>query len=145
MPKPDNSTHWNFAEGMQGWGALMGISSCNTGEGGLMFTTASRDPAIQRKVSTLRAKSFDRVTVRMKVPAGVNSRCQLFWSSGGTPTETTSLSLPLATDGEFHDYDFDVGNSRGWRGRVSYLRFDPCSVSGITVAIDSIRLIPAKE
>ena len=53
------------------------------------------------------------------------------------------LPLPLQADGQFHDYVFEVGKSRAWRGRVSRLRFDPCSSAGVDIAIERIRLVPA--
>jgi hypothetical protein len=145
IPLPDTSTDWTFRTGMQGWSALMGIKDCKTGDAGLSFITRSKDPALARSFDPVRARRFERMVVRMKLPVSMNGGCQLFWSSGGTPTEGTSLVLPLAADGEFHDYTFELNKARAWRGRVSYLRFDPCSANEVAIAIDSIRLVPAKK
>jgi hypothetical protein len=143
-PKADTSTAWTFAEGAQGWSATMGIDSFKAGAGGLTFTTRTRDPAIERMLAPVKAKGFSQVVVRMRVPAGAAGACQLFWSSGGTPAEATSLSLPLRADGQAHDYVFDVAANRSWRGRVGRLRFDPCSAAGVQVAIEAIRLVSAQ-
>ncbi|MDD2600978.1 MAG: glycoside hydrolase family 99-like domain-containing protein [Kiritimatiellae bacterium] len=145
MPKPDRPTAWSFRTGMHGWSAMMGITGCSTGDAGLSFTTSSHDPALARSFSPIRTAAFSGMVVRMKLPASVGGNCQLFWSSGATPTETTSQSLPLVADGQFHDYAFDLAKARAWRGRVSYLRFDPCNVAGVPVVIDSITLVPAQD
>lgn len=144
LPAPDTGTDWTFKDGAQGWVAAMGIDDFKAVER-LTFTSRSHDPAIERAIPTVRAKSVSRIVVRMQVPAATAGGCQLFWSSGGTPTEGTCLSLPLAVDGLTHDYVFEVSKSRGWRGRISRLRFDPCNAAGVRVAIERIRLEPAQE
>lgn len=142
IPPQDTSTEWSFESGTSGWGALMGISGLKS-DGALVFTTQTQDPAIERKIATVNAKAFDKIVVRMRLNNSTPSdRCQLFWSAGGTPTEMTSLSLPLAPDGAFHDYVFEVGNSRSWRGRIGKLRFDACNKSGVDVAIERIQMLP---
>jgi len=123
----------------------MGIVNFKAGETGLTFLTNTHDPAMERSFPAVMAKKISQVVVRMNVPATTGGACQLFWSSGATPTEGTSLSLPLSSDGQSHDYVFEVGKSRAWRGRVSRLRFDPCNASGIPVTVERIRLVLAKE
>ncbi len=145
VPLPDRSTEWDLRTGLHRWSPLMGVSGFVSGETGATFTTSSRDPALVRTFQPIRAALFSQVIVRMKLAATVSGGCQLFWSTGGTPTEETSLSLPLAADGEFHDYVFEVARKRAWRGRVSYLRFDPCNAAGVPVAIESIRLVPVQN
>lgn len=140
---PDSGTDWTFKDGMQGWAASMGIAGVQAKDG-LTFKTNTHDPALERAIPVVSAKNFGQVVVRMRVGAAAKEgACQLFWSSGGTPTEGTSLSLPLQADGQFHDYVFEVGKSRAWRGRVSRLRFDPCCAAGVDIAIERIRLVAA--
>lgn len=145
LAPPDSSTDWNFRTGAQGWNAMMGIADFKSGEAGLTFSTSTRDPALERTFQAVRAKQFRQIVVSMKVAAAAGGSCQLFWSSGATPTESTSLTLPLAVDGQFRDYVFEVGKSKTWRGRIGRLRFDPCDGSGIQVNIDRIRLVPVQE
>ena len=145
IPPQDSTADWTFRAGTQGWAASMGITDYKAGETGLAFLTNSHDPALERSFQSTPAKKVSQVVVRMKVPAATGGACQLFWSSGGTPTEGTSLTLPLVADGQPHDYVFDVGKCRAWRGRISRLRFDPCNASGVQVAIERIRLVSAQE
>ena len=144
-PSPDTTTDWSFGDGPHGWAAAMGIVNFKAGGDGLTFSTETRDPALERSLPMLFAKRYAQVVVRMKATASVSGGCQLFWSSGGTPSEETSLTLPLAQDGQYHDYVFDVGKNRTWRGRIGRLRLDPCSEAGIQVSIERIRLVPAAE
>lgn len=140
---PDVGTDWTFKDGMQGWSASMGIAGVKAKDG-LSFKTNTHDPALERTLAPVNAKNFAQVVVRMKVSlAAKQGACQLFWSSGGTPTEGTSLALPLQADGQAHDYVFEVCKCRSWRGRVSRLRFDPCCSAGVDIAIERIRLVPA--
>lgn len=140
---PDAGTDWTFRDAPQGWSASMGIAGLQA-KAGLSFQTTTRDPALERAIPAVSAKKVAQVTVRMKVSAAAKGgACQLFWSSGGTPAEGSSLTLPLLADGQFHDYVFEVGRSRAWRGRIGRLRFDPCSAAGVEVAIERVRLVPA--
>jgi len=134
-------TAWNFkGEGKQGWTAHMGAKDEEMTAEGWRFVTTTRDPAVAITVPAFRAKNFSAVRVRMKASQRGGDVCQLFWSPGGTPTERTSLTLPLATDGEWHDYVFKVADSPAWKGLVRYLRFDPCATAGVTVTIASVAL-----
>ncbi len=146
-PVKDDAREWLFAKGTQGWYALMGVEELKAGEGGLTFKTAARDPAIERSLDSVRAGQVARVAVRMRVAdAKAGDACQLFWQVGSTPaSETTTLRLPVTPDNQFHDYVFEVGQQRQWRGRISKLRFDPINQKGAAVTVESIRLLPAAE
>jgi hypothetical protein len=53
--------------------------------------------------------------------------------------------LPVTPDNQFHDYMFEVGQHRQWRGRIGKLRFDPINQRGASVTIENIRLVPAAK
>ena len=144
----DDEWSWVFANGEQGWSAIMGISGFQTGVGGLSFTSATRDPAIRRSFDiAVPAKQVVRVVVRMKVTDVVpGSACQLFWTNGGAPaSEGASMSLPIQTDGQFHDYVFEVSRHQLWNGPIRLLRFDPTNRQDVSVMIESIRLVPVSR
>ena len=141
----DTSTDWTFSTGTHAWAAAMGIANFKTGEDGLTFSTDTQDPAMERAMPMLFAKRYSKIVVRMKVSATAHGSCQLFWSSGGTPAEETSLSLPLAQDGLYHDYVFEVGKTTTWRGRIGRLRFDPCCEANMQVGIERIQCVPVEK
>ncbi len=146
-PVKDDSREWHFAKGIQGWSGLMGVETLKTDESGLSFRTVSPDPAIERALDAVPAKQVAKVCVRMKVTAEqTRDTCQLFWQVGSTPAnEVTSIGLPVASDNQFHDYVFDVGSHRAWRGRINKVRFDPVNRRGATVTIESVRMVPAAK
>jgi len=138
---PKAVTAWSFNGGgaaQQGWSAFMGVKSDALTADGWRLVSLTHDPAIACTVSALRATRFTSLRVRMKAGQGGVDVCQLFWSAGGTPTERTSLSLPLTRDGAFHDYVFKLSDSPTWKGIVRYLRFDPCTTADTEVVIESI-------
>jgi hypothetical protein len=142
-PVKDNAREWTFANGAQGWAAMMGIEGFKAGGAGLTFKAASRDPAIERAFDAVPAKQIAQIVVRMKVSdAAPGDGCQVFWQAGATPaSEETALRLPLKADGQFHDYVFEVGRHPRWRGRINKLRFDPVNQQGASVTVESIRLV----
>jgi hypothetical protein len=146
-PVKDDSREWLFAKGAQGWFGLMGVEELKAGEGGLTFKTMAPDPAIGRALDAVRASQVAQIVVRMKVAdAKAGDACQLFWQVGPTPaSEMTTLRLPVTPDNQFHDYVFEVGTHRQWRGRINALRFDPINQKGASVTVESIRMIPAKQ
>ncbi len=50
------------------------------------------------------------------------------------------VNFEVVGDGQFHDYDIDLGKNPRWRGMVNALRFDPGSKPGVEFEIDYFRL-----
>ena len=135
-------TSWDFADGGQGWGPMMGIGDFKAENGALTFVTASRDPAVMVSPQGLRANKFTKFVVRIKVadhPTGKDS-AQLFWNVGNGTSEALSAKADVIADGQWHDLTLDLGANPRWRGKVTQLRFDPCNTQGVKVAIEEIRL-----
>ena len=67
---------------------------------------------------------------------------QLFWTTSSEPSasEAASNSMPIAGDGQFHTYLFEVGKNDHWAGCITSLRFDPTGEPGVNVEIRTIRL-----
>ena len=75
-----------------------------------------------------------------KIPEGATG--QLFWSQGGAAvTETSSAHFVLASDGTMHTFELELAAHRRWFGRITLLRFDPCSLTNVDVVIDDVRLL----
>lgn len=134
-------------QGYASWYGMMGVGNFTTNEVGLTFKTQTPDPAIERALDAIPAKQVARIVVRMKVAdAKAGDSCQLFWQMGSSPaSETTMLRLPVIPGNQFHDYLFEVGAHRQWRGRINKLRFDPVNQRDVTVTVEGIRLMPASE
>lgn len=125
----------------QPWKEMMAITTPKISDGKMIFTTRGWDPAIQAAFSNLLASRVSKVTIRMRITPPNTGIAQLFWATPLIPaSEATSCKAALIQDGEFHDYVFSVGESPFWQGKISSLRFDPCSTEGAKVEIDEIRL-----
>ncbi len=130
----------------QVWRAFMGVTEPKCVDGNLIFETQTLDPAIHAKFGNLQANRCGTVKVRMKItlPEGEivgKDHVQLFWSSPILPmSESTSCSMPVILDGEYHEYIFPVSDVRTWKGKIETLRLDPCNQKGARVEIDRIWL-----
>lgn len=147
LPPPERRSTWDFEDGPQGWGALMGISDFRAEDGAVCFATGTHDPALTVSLHDVRASDVVAVAIRMRIDAvEEGERGQLFWSTSTTPvSEATSARFDLVGDGEYHDYVLPVGESERWRRQITGLRLDPCSHTGAEVCIDEIRLVAAED
>jgi hypothetical protein len=135
-------TSWDFGDGAQGWGPMMGLGEFKAENGVLSFVTSSRDPAVSVTLQGVRAGRFSKFVCRIRYegqPAGKDS-AQLFWSVGSGTSEALSVKTDVVADGQWHDVVLDLGANGRWRGKVVQLRFDPCSTQGVKVAIEEMKL-----
>lgn len=133
---------WDFADGGQGWGPMMGISDYKVESGVMSFVTSSRDPAISAALPKLRADKFSKLVIRLKeenVPEGKDV-AQLFWDIGQGTSEALSSRVDIIADGQWHDYTIDLKANPRWRGKIASLRFDPGNTQGVKVSIEEMRL-----
>ncbi|MGC9316742.1 MAG: glycoside hydrolase family 99-like domain-containing protein [Armatimonadota bacterium] len=143
LPAAETRTAWDFNDGPQGWGPLMGVTDFRAEDGAIRFRTTSHDPAIGVSLRDVRAALYPAITIRMSIDATAEGaeRGQLFWATGTSPiSEANSLRFDLIGDGEYHDYVLPLADSDRWRGRVVRFRLDPCSHSEARICIDEIRL-----
>ena len=138
------TTAWDFDDGDPGsWQAMMNVGAFHVEDGVLRLKALSPDPAMVVPLEGVNASQFGTAEVTMQVTGDLPPamRAQLFWARGGSTTsETTSVSMPLQTDGGVHTYTFDLRANPRWRGAISMLRFDPSDASDVDVAIDTFRL-----
>jgi len=140
-PQPQKTTTWDFTDGQtHGWKTFMGCTNERNTAEGHAFETDTRDPAMSASFAFLRARDFKTVTVRMRLE-NAKGRVVVFWAR--TPKEITGeahVSLPVISDGQFHDYVLPVAEHRRWRGYVGALRLDPCENAGAHVTVAGVRL-----
>lgn len=145
FPPAVPTTVWDFESDIGGWSAMMGVGELAVRDGALHFRTTSNDPAIQVTTHSLIARDHPKLIIRMRLdglegPAGA---AQLFWSSGGAATsQAASVTFPIEEHGAIHTYTLDLAANPRWRGRITRLRFDPCSKRDIAIAIDRFAFEP---
>ncbi|MCE5219656.1 glycoside hydrolase family 99-like domain-containing protein [bacterium] len=135
-------TAWDFSDGPQGWGSLMGVKDVKAENGVFTFTTASTDPAVSVALQGISAKPYRFIVIRMKIEGiAAGDQAQLFWATtSAAASEASSVHFDLFADGQYHDYVLPVGENPRWVGRLQSLRFDPCSKPDVRVSIEEARL-----
>lgn len=141
LPQVAPKTSWEFnTDGtMDGWTANSHISDPEVKEGTLRGRSTGHDPILQVGGLVIEADVNRRLALRMR--SDRPERVQLFWVTRlESMSEDASASINVAGDGQFHDYEIDLGKNPHWTGIVHTLRLDPATGPGATFAIDYVRL-----
>ncbi len=119
---------------------MMGLTETNLSGDTLQAVSSTDDPAWVLPETRLRAASYTRAIVQMRLSR--SGTAQLFWTTTSEPatSESASVTAPVEEDGRFHACSFPVGQNEHWAGCVTSLRFDPTTASGVKIEIRSIRL-----
>ncbi len=134
-------TSWEFEKDAEGWATMMSVSSFRVEDGALCFKTDSNDGAIHIATPRLQAEDFSKLVIEMSLtaPTPGDSLLQLFFAPGGRSTsEAASYPEPVTMDGTMRTYTIDLTKNMRWRGKISRLRLDPCSVAGVEVRIGRV-------
>ncbi len=140
LPPVQNKTAWQFDKDGQldGWMAA-GSLRVEVRDGALQAESVGPDPILYGPRLRIDACRFHHMTIRMKCSA--DDHAQVFWSTRFSPTsEASSVHFDVIGDGQFHDYDLDLGANPHWRNMVTSLRLDPVAGPGRKIAIQFIRL-----
>jgi len=145
-PRPAGRTAWDFENTTDGWSRMMGVTNLHQEGGALVFTTDTTDPALASPPLNALAREYPYVAIRLAAgPGEGGDGLQLFFSTAtAAVSENTSVKLPLILDGQPHDYLFDMRSNPRWMGLVRGFRLDVGSQKGVTLRIDSIRMLREK-
>jgi len=139
-------TDWVFnADDALGWTALMGLTDWRVSDEGLAAATSTRDPALRSEWLDLNANEIAAVEITLSItPAPkAGSKLVFFWGTESAPINSRAhVSVPLEPDTDRHVYQLNLASHSRWRGRIRYLRLDPCQEPGCSVRISRIRLLP---
>lgn len=128
-----------------GWG-IANMVDVNLGalNGVWTLTAPGNDPQLNGPQMRLSADRYKQVVVRMSNDGNpiASSIAQLFWRRnwGEGFSESRSVSVTVANDGEWGKYTFDMSSNPEWNGEIVQLRLDPImSGDGHSVGIDYVR------
>lgn len=141
LPQAAAKSAWEFntAGAREGWSANGDVAQLEVQEGCLSGRSTGRDPLVQ--VAGLRVEAEQLRRLRLRMRSDAPGRMQVFWASASAGmSEQTSLGIEISGDGEFHEYELDLGASPRWRGVITSLRLDPASQAGVRFALDYLRL-----
>jgi hypothetical protein len=141
LPPAIAKTAWEFnADGKtEGWSGNSDIADLQVKGGLLDGRSTGRDPILQVQGIEVEADILRRLSFRMR--SDRNQRVQVFWATTiAAMSGEASLGIDVVGDGQFHDYQLDLGKSPHWRGVVNLLRIDPATEPGVKFALDYVRL-----
>jgi hypothetical protein len=139
LPPVEPKTAWEFdTDGdFEGW-TPNGYLRAEVKDGLLVAETTGHDPILHGPGVQVEAASTRTLSIRMRSDA--DTTAQLFWATAkSSQGEPNSLHFAVIGDGQFHDYELDLGQSPRWRGLITSLRFDPAAKSGVGLAVDHIQ------
>ena len=140
LPFSPPKTAWEFnTDGdFEGWSSNGQIADPQVKGGLLWGRSAGRDPILSAPGIQVEADQTRRLALRMRSDKA--QRVQVFWATTLTKmSEESSVGVDVSGDGEFHEYQFDLGQSPFWRGVIVALRIDPATQPGVRFAIDYVR------
>ena len=124
---------WNFQYGTDGFSNSTG-EKCQTENGFLLWHQQSGGYLLSPEQLHIPAGKVQTVELRL---ASTGATLKLLWKlEGGGFTQ--SVSIPLIADGQYHDYQIELGQHIQWTGTISQLAFQ--TETSENIAIDFIRL-----
>ena len=126
---------WEFAGSAQGFSA--GAQDVlETGDAQLRYTAGKEGALSSPRGLSIPAGAVRTVEFRLKTETA--ETLTLEWEAAGGESADNRVSIPLESDGAFHDYQIDLAGQSGWKDTVSRLKF--LVGEGETLEIHSIRL-----
>ncbi|GHT37636.1 hypothetical protein FACS189427_10840 [Planctomycetales bacterium] len=149
----ENRTSWTFItdnpaaiidNNYNPWRIMMNIKDFRYENNCLCFESSSSDPAICTTEDRLPAANFGKVVVSMKTSLKKKDSLQFLWKNEKSKdySEKASVRKEVPVSDKFVNYELDLSGNPEWSGKITDLRLDPVSSAGITVEIESIRLLP---
>ena len=139
VPVAPPTAQWDFTSATNPLGWTGNMNNLRIENGALCLTTRGHDPILQSPPLTLRAAQYPGLVIRLKASRDIDG--QLFWVTKTAPvSEASSKHFAVRSDGLFHEITVPLADNPRWHGLITGLRFDPGSLDGVNVAIESIRL-----
>lgn len=131
---------WDREGDLNGWS--IGNSTNVSVAGGVVMGQANGD--LMMNIGTMfDADHYGYLTIRMRSTITTSSNyAQLFWGPNGAFSEANSIKFGQ-TDGDWHEYLFDMTLEADWTNTNMRVRLDPFQVAGQTFEVDYIRLLAA--
>ncbi|MEI7731149.1 MAG: glycoside hydrolase family 99-like domain-containing protein [Verrucomicrobiota bacterium] len=141
-----SKTAWEFTQATEVWNSHMHLDDVKVVEGALTGRSVGNDPAFFSPPLKVQSAQFGKIQLRMKLTdttgQGFKDQGQMFWSTARLhESEATSMRFEVAGDGQWHDYEVPVSQSKRWQGTITRLRLDPCNRAGVQIAVDYLRLV----
>ncbi|MBP3580807.1 MAG: hypothetical protein J6K12_06130, partial [Clostridia bacterium] len=127
---------WDFesSEDCNLWKVLAKVTDLgyDSEEKALVGTTTTNDGHISIKSlpeNYFNADDARWLHIRIKIDPCESNRIDVFFSNVSSDSANASIAayIPAYSDGEYHDYYFDLSSIATWDGEIRGIRFDPAS------------------
>lgn len=148
--KSFSSLGFDFAEGVGDWQTNAQLNVIGSEKGTLKLKSLGNDPYMELKNLHLNPKAIKSFHLEMRVKKEgifVNNitEGQISWESPLEPPFGLKkvFRFPVKADGEWHDYEIDIGRYAGWYllEEINALRIDPVSCKAF-IEIKTLEAIP---
>lgn len=131
---------WDRAADFNGWSAA---NSTNVSVADGIISGQATGDLMLNNGTLFDADQYGYLTIRMRTTITTSTNyAQLFWGPNGSFSEANSIRFG-GSDGEWHEYLFDMTLAAAWTNSNMRLRLDPFQVTGQTFEVDYIRLLAA--
>jgi hypothetical protein len=141
LPDRRTDVRFEFDGGREGWLGEHDVEGLAAAQGRLRGANTGGDPYLVRRNLEVDGDGCPALAIMMRVTGGEMG--QVYWTTKSSPAfaEDKVVKFGLQADGEFHEYEFAVGEHALWRGQtITGLRIDPNNgAPGTEFEIDWIR------
>ncbi len=139
------SYFWKFRgeEDLKGWIMTHGLAHAEITEEGLTTKVTGFDPYLHSPEVEVIGERQRRILLRLRVE-GNASALKIYWVTRDSPkwNEDKTMEIPIKADGEFHEYEIDIGEHPLWRGIITRFRLDlePPDCYGTKLTISYVKI-----
>jgi hypothetical protein len=140
-----NTDGYEFNGTDDGWSAGGGLTPLVPGEGSVSATVTGADPYLVSPGIGRIAEDLGEMKLRMRSSAGM--RLDLYFTTGDSAefSEDRKLSVPITSDGQFHEYTIEAWQHPYWEGSIGRIRLDlEGAEAGAEWELDYLRFFSSK-
>lgn len=108
------------------WTPYLGLTELKVENGKLVGKIITPGYMICEFSDYIKGDDYPVISIRMKTTAGKNAK--IYWITKDSPKwdEKKSISFPINSNGEFHNYNIELWKNENWRGKeIKAIRLNP--------------------
>jgi hypothetical protein len=135
---------WTFDNSYDGWWAVQELSLLRVEEGKLQTTTQGELSLLGSPTQLgVNASQYTTLEIIMRVSGGENARVLFVTREDPIISPAKSFTFPIIADNAMHRYVIDLREFSRWQGVVNSLRLRASDEAGVSIEIESVRLLGA--
>ena len=135
---------WTFDNSNEGWWVVQELSILRVDEGKLQPTTQGELSLLGSPTQLgVNASQYTTLEIIMRVSGGENARVLFVTREDPIISPAKSFTFPINADNAMHRYVIDLREFSRWQGVVNSLRLRASDEAGVSIEIESVRLLGA--